>query len=194
MLFGFHVLDIVLAILCFYFIVRGCMRGFVGEIITLIGFGCSFYCSFKFSGYIAPFFADLFGINESVSRIASVIVIWLVIALLVAIIRKLLKSLLSLMSLGAVDTLLGIVSGFLKTVVVVYSIIIVGLLLSPIFSPIWMTKSDILRYAGRNWPAVRAQLVNHNIIRAASDLPDGTLEQILRPYRTGAESPVDYTE
>ncbi len=186
---GWHVLDIFFIILGCYFVVRGCFRGFVGEMLTLCGFFLSFYVSFKFSGRVASAISDAAGFNHAVSQIAAIISIWLVIAIIVAILRHAMRGILSAISLGGMDTLLGIVSGLLKTVVAVYVFLVAGLLLAPVVNPTWMTDSDLLRYAGRRWPGVREMLIDFEILPEVKGLPGGTLEQILRPYRTGSEDP-----
>lgn len=58
-----HMLDIFFLILACYFVIKGCFRGFVGEILTLVGFLVSIYVSFKFSGTIGNMLERSTGIN-----------------------------------------------------------------------------------------------------------------------------------
>lgn len=104
-------------------------------------------------------------------------------------IRCALKGVISAVHLGFVDKLLGIFSGLLKTVILVYVVLVGGILLAPVVNPTWMTDSDALRYAGRNWPAARQILIDFDILPDATEFPSGTLEQILRPYRRGDSGP-----
>ncbi|MDD4160770.1 MAG: CvpA family protein, partial [Synergistaceae bacterium] len=99
---------------------------------------------------------------------------------------------LSAISLSGIDRLLGIFSGLLKSFIAVYVVLIGGLLLAPVLEPTWMTESDIIRYAGRQWPEVKQILVDFKVLPNAEDLPEGTLEQILRPYRKGESGPEGY--
>ena len=191
-LVGWHMIDFIFIILGCYFVIRGCFRGFVGEILTLAGFFCSLYVSFKFSGKFGGFINAFLGINESVSQLKAIILVWLIIALVVAFIRKVMKGLLSAISLSGFDRVLGIFSGLLKTFIAVYVVLIGGLLLAPVVEPTWMTQSDIIRYAGRQWPEVKQILLDFDILPNAGSLPEGTLEQILRPYRTGESGPEGY--
>lgn len=191
-LVGWHLIDIFFILLGCYFVIRGCFRGFVGEVITLVGFFCSIYVSFKFSGRFGDVISSFTGIKESVSQLVAIILVWLVISIIVAAIRKIMKGLLSAISLSGIDRLLGIFSGLLKTFVAVYVVLIGGLLLAPVVEPTWMTKSDIIRYAGRQWPEVKQILIDFNLLPNAETLPEGTLEQILRPYRTGESGPEGY--
>lgn len=191
-LVGWHLIDIFFILLGCYFVIRGCFRGFVGEVLTLVGFFISIYVSFKFSGKFGYVISAFTGINESVSQLAAIILVWVFISIIVAVIRTIVKSLLSAISLSGIDRLLGIFSGLLKTFVAVYVVLIGGLLLAPVVEPTWMTESDVIRYAGRQWPEVKQILVDFNLLPNAESLPDGTLEQILRPYRNGESGPEGY--
>ena len=191
-LVGWHLIDIFFILLGCYFVIRGCFRGFVGEVLTLVGFFLSIYVSFKFSGKFGYVISAFTGINESVSQLAAIILVWVFISIIVAVIRTMVKSLLSAISLSGIDRLLGIFSGLLKTFVAVYVVLIGGLLLAPVVEPTWMTESDVIRYAGRQWPEVKQILVDFNLLPNAESLPDGTLEQILRPYRNGESGPEGY--
>jgi len=191
-LVGWHLIDIFFVLLGCYFVIRGCFRGFVGEVLTLVGFFLSIYVSFKFSGKFGNVISAFTGINESVSQLAAIILVWVFISIIVAVIRTMVKSLLSAISLSGIDRLLGIFSGLLKTFVAVYVVLIGGLLLAPVVEPTWMTESDVIRYAGRQWPEVKQILVDFDLLPNAGSLPDGTLEQILRPYRNGESGPEGY--
>lgn len=186
---AWHALDLFFLILGCYFVIRGCFRGFVAEVLTLMGFLCSMYFSFKLSAPVGAFLVSLFDIAPYAAKILAVIIVWLAITLLTAIVRSALKGVISAVHLGSVDKMLGIFSGLLKTIILIYVVLIGGILLAPAVNPTWMTESDALRYAGRNWPAARQVLIDFNVLPEASDLPTGTLEQILRPYRTGENGP-----
>ena len=186
---GWHALDLFFLILGCYFVIRGCFRGFVAEILTLAGFICSMYFSFKFSSAVGAVFVSFLGVSPYASKVLAVIVVWLAITLLTAMIRCALKGVISAVHLGFVDKLLGIFSGLLKTVILVYVVLVGGILLAPVVNPTWMTDSDALRYAGRNWPAARQILIDFDILPDATEFPSGTLEQILRPYRRGDSGP-----
>jgi len=186
---GVHILDVFFIVLGCYFIIRGCFRGFVGEILTLAGFICTFYISFKFSDRLGRHLWHTTGVNSYLAQLLAFIILWLSVTIITTLLRKTTKKVVSAMSLGSVDAVLGLFSGFIKIAGIVYVFLIIGILLSPIANPTWMTNSDILRYAGRQWPSVRKMLIDYDILAHASELPDGTLEQILRPYRTGNDGP-----
>ena len=189
---GWNYWDIFFIILGCYFIIRGSFRGFVGEVITLVGFLASFYLSFHYSGGIGRFLSVTMGLNAYMAQAAAAVLIWLSVTLIAAMLRMILKSLSGAASLGGIDKLLGLFSGVIKSVIVVYVVITGGLLLAPVVTPTWMSQSDILRYAGRSWPQFRAMFIDLNLLPEGTTLPDGTLEQILRPYRTGGGGPEGY--
>ena len=189
---GWNYWDIFFIILGCYFIIRGSFRGFVGEVITLVGFLASFYLSFHYSGGIGRFLSVTMGLNAYMAQAAAAVLIWLSVTLIAAMLRMILKSLIGAASLGGIDKLLGLFSGVIKSVIVVYVVITGGLLLAPVVTPTWMSQSDILRYAGRSWPQFRAMFIGLNLLPEGTTLPDGTLEQILRPYRTGGGGPEGY--
>ena len=189
---GWNYWDIFFIILGCYFIIRGSFRGFVGEVITLVGFLASFYLSFHYSGGIGRFLSVTMGLNAYMAQAAAAVLIWLSVTLIAAMLRMILKSLIGAASLGGIDKLLGLFSGVIKSVIVVYVVITGGLLFAPVVTPTWMSQSDILRYAGRSWPQFRAMFIDLNLLPEGTTLPDGTLEQILRPYRTGGGGPEGY--
>ena len=189
---GWNYWDIFFIILGCYFIIRGSFRGFVGEVITLVDFLASFYLSFHYSGGIGRFLSVTMGLNAYMAQAAAAVLIWLSVTLIAAMLRMILKSLIGAASLGGIDKLLGLFSGVIKSVIVVYVVITGGLLLAPVVTPTWMSQSDILRYAGRSWPQFRAMFIDLNLLPEGTTLPDGTLEQILRPYRTGGGGPEGY--
>lgn len=189
---GWNYWDIFFIILGCYFIIRGSFCGFVGEVITLVGFLASFYLSFHYSGGIGRFLSVTMGLNAYMAQAAAAVLIWLSVTLIAAMLRMILKSLIGAASLGGIDKLLGLFSGVIKSVIVVYVVITGGLLLAPVVTPTWMSQSDILRYAGRSWPQFRAMFIDLNLLPEGTTLPDGTLEQILRPYRTGGGGPEGY--
>ncbi|MEG1641742.1 MAG: CvpA family protein [Synergistaceae bacterium] len=184
-----HWLDTIFLLLGLYFIIRGCFRGLIGELITLIGFISSAYISFKYSGEIAKTLGKIGDLNTIVAQIITIFLIWAGITLIVIILKKVFACLVEAVSLGALDKLLGICSGLCKLTISVYVFLIIGLLLTPLISPVWMTESSCLRYAGRHWPYVRKKIIQMDFFPQAYELPNGTLEQILRPYRTGNEMP-----
>lgn len=186
---GWHALDIFFVLLGCYFVIRGCFRGFVGEILTFAGFLCALYVSFRFSDSLGGLLGRTTGLNEAVAQVLAIILVWLAVSLIVAVLRRILRTIVSAVSLGGIDRIFGIFCGLAKTVLVVYVVLIGGLLLAPVVEPTWMSHSDALKFAGRKWPEARQFLLDLGVLPEGTELPDGTLEQILRPYRDGNARP-----
>lgn len=189
-----HAIDVFFVILGCYFVIRGIFRGFIGEAITLLGLVCSIYLSFKFFGALGAILESILRMNSYLAQVIAILIVWLLTTIVIALFRSAFKSVISAASMSGTDKLLGLFSGLIKTVLVVYVFLISGFLLSPVVSPTWMSSSDILRYSGRYWPTVRHLLIDFKLFPDASNLPEGTLEEILRPYRTGSDSPKNEME
>ena len=103
---GFSCWDIFFVVLGAYFILRGLCRGFVGEVIALVGFLASFYCAFQFSGAFGRFIAGTMGINPYAAQAIAGVVIWLTIAMAASVVRMVLRGIIKAVSLGGIDKLL----------------------------------------------------------------------------------------
>jgi len=182
-------LDVFFVLLGCYFVIRGGVRGLVGEIMSLGGLLFSVYVGFRYSDTLSGLLGSATGLNRTVAQILAVIAVWLVMSILFSVLRRILKSIIGFASLGGVDRFMGIIVGLLKTVIVIYAVIIAGLLLAPVVEPVWMLHSDSLMFAGRRWPEVRRLLIDYGALPHGEELPDGTLEQILRPYRNRENVP-----
>lgn len=189
---GWHVLDIFFVILTCYFVIMGVFRGLVGEALSLGGLILTAYIGFGYSDKLGALLGRASGLNPYVSQVLTLVVVWLVISMFFSFLRSGSKKALSMSSLGGIDRILGIICGLLKASFVIYAVLIAGLLLSPVVEPTWMSKSDVLVYAGRKWPDVRNLLVGIKVLPKGTELPSGTLEQILRPYRRGVGAPGTY--
>lgn len=186
---SWHLLDIFFMLLGCYFVIRGAFRGLVGETLSLGGLILSVYFGFRYSGSLGKLLSAVTGLNKEAAQVLSVVLVWIFISIGIAFLRMILKKVVDFASLGGLDRILGLLCGLFKTLVVIYAVLIGGLLLAPVAEPTWMSRSDALVYAGRWWPEVRSMLINTGVLPRETDLPDGTLEQILRPYRRGVRAP-----
>lgn len=180
-----HILDIFFLLLGCYFVIKGAFRGFVGEILSFGSMILSAYVGFRHSDTLGSLLGRAAGLNRQVAQLLAVVVAWLIVSIVFAVLRRILKRIIDFASLGGIDRILGILIGTLKTLVVVFVVLAGGLLLAPVVEPTWMSRSDVLVYAGRKWPEVRRLLIDIGALPKRTELPDGTLEQILRPYRRG---------
>lgn len=180
---GWHLLDIFFMLLGCYFVISGVFRGFVGETLSLGGLILSVYLGFRYSEMLGGLIGRTAGLNRTVAQIVAAVAVWLVVSILFSLLRRGLKKIMDLANLSTFDRVLGILCGLTKTVVVIYAVLIGGLLLTPVVEPSWMSHSETLLFAGRYWPAARRLIIGSGALPRAGELPDGTLEQLLRRYR-----------
>lgn len=168
-----------------YFVIKGAFRGFVGEILSFGGLILTVWVGFRYADTVGVLLRSATGLNREFAQVLAVVVVWLVISIIFALIRRLMAQVIEFTSMGGIDRILGAFTGVLKTVIVIYIVLIGGLLLAPVVEPTWMAQSDVLVYSGRKWPEVRQLLIDVGALPRLTEIPDGTLERILRPYRRG---------
>lgn len=186
-LVAWDALDLFFIILGCYFIIRGYLRGFIGELITLVGYAAAVYLSFRFSGLLGEMISGVAGLAPSVGQVLAIVIIWLAVVLLASIPRNWARRALTATSLGGFDRLLGIFSGIFKIVLTVYLVFVGGLLLEPIANPSWMNGSFAMRLAGQAWPSVRRILEDFSVLPEGRKFPGNTLDEFLRRTPTNAE-------
>lgn len=184
-LLGWHMLDIFFLLIGCYFVIKGAFRGFVGEVLSFGGLILSAYVGFRHSEALGSLLGSAAGFSKEVAQVLAVVLVWIALSIFFGLLRRILKKVIDFASLGGINRVLGIIIGLLKTVIVIYMVLIGGLLLAPVVEPTWMARSDVLIYAGRGWPEVRQILTDIGALPKKTELPNGTLEQILRPYRKG---------
>ena len=108
------VLDIVLASLIVFGLVRGLMNGFFVEIASLIALVAGIYGAIHFSNYAATFIDDNSQWDEKTVNIVAFAVTFLIIVLVISLAGKALTKLADFAALGIVNKLLGAVFGALK--------------------------------------------------------------------------------
>lgn len=182
---NWHILDIFFLLLGCYFVIKGAFNGFVGEALSFGSMILSAYAGFRHSDALGSLLGRAAGLNREVAQVLAVVMVWLIVTIVFAVLRRILKKIINFASLGGIDRMLGILIGVLKTLIVVFAVLVGGLLLKPVVRPTWMSRSDVLVFAGRKWPEVRRLLINIGALPKRTELPEGTLEQILRPYRRG---------
>jgi len=111
------VLDIVLAALILFGLVRGLMKGFFVEIASLVALVAGVYGAIHFSNYAATFIDENSEWDEKTVNIVAFAVTFLIIVFVIALAGKALTKLADFAALGIVNKLLGAVFGALKVAV-----------------------------------------------------------------------------
>ena len=164
------VIDLLLLALGGYFVVRGLMRGFSGELFSLLGIVGSFYGSMKFGTPVARFLSAKLGFNPLVCATVSIVVIFLAILLCCEILGKRVKKLISAAKLSKLDAALGGTAGALKFTLVVLTILVAAVIVVPITGNGWVCNSKVLSSAARALPVVYPTLEKIGVAPNLEDL------------------------
>ena len=164
---GALIIDGVMGIILIFFLYRGLVRGFSGEIIGLVGFFVATFCAWKFSEpaveLVHRYIGD-HGFDDGVLELICGIAIFFVVEIIFAVIGVILSYLVKVTSLSVTDHLFGMIIGLLKTcffVIVIYGVLEAfhGLVPEEI-----MNESYAMKGASYVWPYVREILEKYGIL------------------------------
>lgn len=119
------VLDIILAALILFGLVRGFMKGLFVEVASLVALVAGVYGAIHFSNYAAEMLQNKTDWNEKTIAITAFAITFIVIVVLIALAGKALTKLADFAALGILNKLLGGVFGGLKIAVVLSVVLIV---------------------------------------------------------------------
>ncbi|MDR3331330.1 MAG: CvpA family protein [Synergistaceae bacterium] len=164
--------DIVLLLLGGYFIIRGVIKGFSGEAISLISVMLGSLCALKFYTPISGTLINELGLSKFVASSISMLAIFFAIFAAFAILDRGLKKALDGSSLSGVNKIFGALAGFIKIYLIAMTLLVSGMLLSPIIGDAWVRDSNVLIATAKTWPIV------YPILDGAGLLPN--LEDVQR--------------
>lgn len=119
------VLDIILAALILFGLVRGLMKGFFVEIASVVALVAGVYGAIHFSNYAATFIDENSQWDEKTVNILAFAVTFVIIVLVIALAGKALTKLADFAALGILNKLLGALFGALKVAVILSVVLIV---------------------------------------------------------------------
>lgn len=119
------VLDIILAALLLFGLIRGLMKGLFVEVASLVALVAGVYGAIHFSDFAATFLQDKTNWNEKTINITAFAITFVIIVLVIALAGKALTKLADFASLGILNKLLGAVFGVLKIGLILSVILIV---------------------------------------------------------------------
>ena len=111
-------LDIVIAILLLYGLIKGFTNGLIKEITGLLALIVGVYVAINFSSYLNPKFEEILGGYEQFIPIIAFSILFIVSVLIIKILGYIIDKLTKALALGFVSRILGAVFGFLKVVVI----------------------------------------------------------------------------
>ena len=111
-------LDIVIAILLIYGLIKGFTNGIIKEITVLLGLVIGVYVAINFSFYLHPKFEKILEGYEQAIPIIAFVSMFTVSVLTIQILGYIVDKLTKALALGFVSRILGAIFGFLKIVVI----------------------------------------------------------------------------
>jgi membrane protein required for colicin V production len=120
-----NVLDVVIAVIVGFCLVRGVFRGIIKEITSIVGVFVGFFGAYSYYPIVAKLISRLMA-NEAYVNIISFVLTFTILFFAVGFIGIVLKHLLKAISLGWADRILGGTFGLLKAVLIV-SVLLVPL-------------------------------------------------------------------
>lgn len=130
------VIDIILAVLILYGIIRGLSRGFFVEVASLLALVLGTYGAIHFSNYASEFLADHVDWSENTINVSAFVVTFVVIVVTISLAGKALTKLASFVFLGVLNKVLGGFFGGAK-IALILSVILM------LFSKVHLTETLI---------------------------------------------------
>lgn len=109
-----NTVDIVLALLLLYGLVRGFFRGLLAEIASLVGIVAGIYGAIHFSYILSDFFSENMNWDSEYVNLIAFAITFVLIVFLISLAGKILTKMAGFAALGIVNKLLGAGFGFLK--------------------------------------------------------------------------------
>ena len=162
------IIDGIMGIVLIFFLYRGLVKGFSGEIIGLVGLFVASFCAWNFlEPAIEVFYRYVPNpekFDRTIAAIICAVVIFFAVEIIFAIIGFILSYLVSVTQLSFMDHFLGLIVGLVKTCCI--ALFVYGVLIS--FSPVlkfdWQTDSYSMKGASYVWPYVRDFMEAHGIL------------------------------
>ena len=137
-----NTLDIVILLLFIPGIIRGMSKGFLEQIITLVGIVLSAYLAFKFSDVAGRWLGNYLQVSQTLLNILSFTLVLAGVLLVTLFFAKLLTAAVENISLGWLNKVLGLVSAIATSAVIIGLIII---LFDTVNTKFGLVKSPVLQ-------------------------------------------------
>lgn len=114
-----NAIDITLAVLILFGMIRGFMKGFIYELAMLGALLVCYFLGFKLAGIVAGFLSKHFHANPEHLRYISYFIVWLGVSIAAWFIAKLLSGLADIVALGPFNKVAGAIFGGMKYALVI---------------------------------------------------------------------------
>ena len=161
------IVDGVAGVVLIFFLYRGLVKGFSGEVIGLVGFFVGTYCAWKFTEPAVQLVYQYLGENtldQSVVAIMCGVGIFFIVEIIFAIVGVILSYLVKVTKLSLTDHIVGMLIGLLKTCFIILIVYAVLISFSGLVPAEWMKDSYTMKGASYVWPYVRNFLESHGLL------------------------------
>ena len=161
------IVDAVLGIILIFFLYRGLVNGFSGEVIGLVGFFVSTFCAWKFNEpaveLVSRYISDP-AFDRNILSLVCALAIFFIVQIIFAVVGFILSWMVKVTQLSVTDHVFGMLVGCLKACFI--TLVVYALLSSfPKMLPAeWMSESWFMKGASYVWPHLRDILQEHGII------------------------------
>ena len=160
-------IDGIAGIVLIFFLYRGLVKGFSGEVIGLVGFFVASYCAWRFTEPAVELVSRYFGQNSldpSIIAIICGVSIFFLVEIIFTIIGYILSMLVKVTQLSFTDHFFGMVIGLLKTCFIVLIVYAVIVSLPGVVPENWTKDSYAMKGASYVWPYVRDFLESRGLL------------------------------
>ncbi len=161
--------DLAMLLVLVYFTVKGAFRGFFKELFSLVGLAAGVYLGIQYADVVDGFLsAYLTFLSPSLSRIISVALIFFAVCVVCSMIGAMFCKILSMVSLGALDRMFGLLAGACKGAAVV-ALVVVALNRAQTFIPSsFLEESRVVNFVNTYLPDVENYI--NEVFPKASDI------------------------
>ncbi|MCL2010943.1 MAG: CvpA family protein [Synergistaceae bacterium] len=150
-----QVFDIGVAFALAFFVTRGAMRGFTGEIVSLLGLAASVFCGWTFAGPMSTVVLRYFPEwNPGITELACAVAIFMFVSLTFAAVAEFMRLLVKVAKLTFLDHVMGAVSGAVRVFIMLLFIYGAVSIFSPVVPSDWMKNSVAMKGVSAAWPSI----------------------------------------
>ncbi len=164
------VFDVVMAVIAAFFVYKGLVKGFSGEIIGLVGLVVSTFCAWNFldpavdlaSRYLPA------SMDRTITSMICAVAIFLIVEIIFAVVGTILSYVVKVTQLSLTDHFFGLVIGLVKAGFIILFVYAVIVTFGSFIPTEWMKDSYTMTGASYVWPVVRDFMQSHGIIDFAA--------------------------
>ena len=168
-----YAFDIGAACTLAFFVVRGALRGLIGEVVSLAGLVASVFCGWTFAQPVAMFVRERFpDLDLTLAELLSAVVLFMAVSLFFAAVGKMLQALVNVAKLSFLNHVMGIVLGAARAFFIFLFIYGVLSVFSPVAKSNWMKESMVMQQVAVVWPVFLKTMTDNGWIDVSHLTPE----------------------